>query len=312
MRTDAGSDLSSIWVGRLVSFVPTKSIKQKTRLPHPDAFLAVRVQRGDLVPPLTGVCAGYELNEWRCKQLASHLMEWLPEFALTPSECDAVRAHNAVALVGHAARTIYASKKYTRRGEPGELLLHAIIRQVCETVPAVSKYYFKDSRNDTVKGFDAVHVVVGARELRLWLGEVKFYDNIARAIADVVEEIKKHTERDYLRAEFAAITNKIDDHWPHAARLKKLLHRNTTLNEVFDSVCIPVLLTYDSPTIAAHADVTAVFKAAFEQEVLHHRETFAKKLPVNNIHIHLFLLPLKCKAELMKEFDERLRICQQI
>jgi hypothetical protein len=111
VRTDAGSDLSSIWVGRLVSFVPTKSIKQKTRLPHPDAFLAVRVQRGDLVPPLTGVCAGYELNEWRCKQLASHLMEWLPEFALTPSECDAVRAHNAVALVGQAARTIYASKK---------------------------------------------------------------------------------------------------------------------------------------------------------------------------------------------------------
>jgi len=26
----------------------------------------------------------------------------------------------------------------------------------------------------------------------------------------------------------------------------------------------------------------------------------------------LFLFPLKCKAELMKEFDERLKLCQSL
>jgi hypothetical protein len=278
-------------------------------LAHPDAFLAVRVQRIDLVPPLTCVCAGYELGEWRCKQLVSHLIEWLPEFALTYSEREAIRAHNAVALVGRAARTVYTSPKYQRRGELGELLLHVIIRQVFQTVPAISKYYFKDSANDVVKGFDAVHVIAAENELQLWLGEVKFYDNIARAVADVVAELKAHTERDYLRGEFAAITNKIDGEWPHVERLKKLLHRNTPLQEIFDSVCIPVLLTYDSPTISQHSDVTEAFKSAFEQEVLGHRQSFAgKALP--SLKIHLFLFPLKSKADLINQFDEKLKACQ--
>src|SRR5690349_18214709 len=65
---------------------------QKAKIEHPDPFLVVRIHRSDLLPPLTGVCAGYELNEWRCKQLAAHLMEWLPEFALTPGEREALRA----------------------------------------------------------------------------------------------------------------------------------------------------------------------------------------------------------------------------
>lgn len=281
-------------------------------LSHPDPFLTVRVKRDDLLPPLAAVCAGYELNEWRCKQLVSHLIEWLPEFVLTDSERDALRAHNAVAHVAQAARAIYTSAKYQRRGEPGELLLHAIIRQVFETIPAISKYYFKDSANDTVKGFDAVHVVASDAELQLWLGEVKFYNEISRAITDVVTELKQHSDRDYLRGEFTAITHKIDPNWKHADRLKKLLHRNTPLDEIFDAVCIPVLLTYDSPTIGAHSDITASFKAAFEQEVLAHQATFASKALPANLKIHLFLLPLRSKEELMKQFDEKLKLWQTI
>ena len=279
---------------------------------HPDAFFAVRVRRHDLVPPLTCVCAGYELGEWRYKQLVSHLIEWLPEFALTYSEREALGHHNAVALVGQAARAIYVSEKYQRRGEPGELLLHAIIRQVFKTVPAISKYYFKDSANDVVKGFDAIRVVISEDDLQLWLGEVKFYDNIIRAVADVAVELKAHTQRDYLRGEFAAITNKIDDEWPHASRLKMLLHRNTPLQDVFDSVCIPVLLTYDSPAISQHTDVTEVFKSTLEQEVLAHRDSFAGKVLPSTLNIHLFLLPLESKAELMRQFDEKLKLCQAI
>ena len=34
---------------------------------------------------------------------------------------------------------------------------------------AISKVFFKDSPNDTVKGFDAVHVVESLDGLELWL-----------------------------------------------------------------------------------------------------------------------------------------------
>lgn len=281
-------------------------------LARPEEFLDVRVHRLDLKPGLTGVCAGYERGEWRANQLARHILEWLPEFALKHSELENLGHHNAVRLIAHAAQVIYKSPKYENRGELGEILLHIVCRQVFDTIPAISKIYYKDSANDTVKGFDAVHVVVSDSSLELWLGEVKFYSDINAAIHDVVEELQAHSQCDYLRSEFAAITNKIDDFWPHAERLKKLLSENTSLDEIFVAVCIPVLLTYESDTIASFDSVSEDFKKAFEREVLEHRERFAGKALPKHVRIHLFLLPMKSKAELVGYFDARLRACQQI
>ena len=278
---------------------------------QPDPFLEIRVHNVDIAPGLTGVCAGYESGEWRADHCARHLTEWLPEFALTQSERDAVGPHNAVSVVARAAQAVYTSEKYQRRGEIGELLLHVVVRQVFETVPAVSKWYFKDAGNDTVKGFDAVHVIASQDSLELWLGEAKFYKDIPRAIADVVEEMQKHTGRDYLRGEFAAITSKIDEAWPHAERLKRLLHRNTSLDEIFDALCIPVLLTYESPTVATHSEVSDGYRAAFRAEVNSHHEAFAERdLP--NVRIHLFLFPMESKCRLMECFDRRLKLCQSL
>jgi hypothetical protein len=281
-------------------------------LHHPDYFIEVRVHKLDCSPGLTGMCAGYENGEWRCRRLASHLIEWLPEFALTYEERENMGSHNAVALIAQAARAVYTSEKYQKRGEVGELLLHIAMCQVFHTVPAISKYFFKDSTNDTVKGFDAVHVVATKDSLELWLGEVKLYGDIVAAISDVVAEINEHTQRDYLRAEFAAITNKIEDTWPQAERLKRLLHRNTSLDEVFDRMCIPVFLAYESPTIKKHNSVSVAFKKAFVEEISQHHGTFSQKQLPKNIRVHVFLFPIASRSTLLSEFDERLKACQAI
>lgn len=279
---------------------------------HPDPFLEVRVRTTALSPNVLGVCAGYELNEWRCKQLVSHLIQWLPEFALNHSDYEAIGGHNAIEKTIEAAKALYKSDKYQLRGECGELLLHAIVRQVFGSYPAISKYFFKDSRNDTVKGFDAVHVVAAGAALELWLGEVKFYKDISGAISAVVDELEEHLDRDYLRAEFLAITNKIDSAWPLSDRLKKLIHPQTSLDEIFDAVVIPVLLTYDSDVIRGHKKATNLFKAAFEKEILAHQATFAgKKLPTS-VRVELFLFPLGSKENLVKTFDERLKQWQAL
>jgi hypothetical protein len=279
---------------------------------QPTPFLEVLVKKLSLQPGLTALCAGYETGEWRYKQLAKHLIEWLPEFALTYSELKELGAHNAVPLLAQAAKSVYTSEKYQKRGELGELLLHIVLRQTCTTVPAISKYYFKDSPNDTVKGFDAVHVVATPKDLELWLGEVKFYDDIQSAIRDVTKEINAHLERDYLHAEFTAITNKIDPAWPHAKKLAKLLHKNTSLDQVFTRVCVPALLTYDSPTVAGYKESSAAYRKAFESEVLKNHTSFSgKKLPAN-IQVRLFLIPLRKKKDLVKAFDGELKRWQSI
>jgi hypothetical protein len=37
-------------------------------------------------------CAGFELQAWRCKPFAQHLIEWLPEYALPEDELDVTHA----------------------------------------------------------------------------------------------------------------------------------------------------------------------------------------------------------------------------
>ncbi|RMG19902.1 MAG: DUF1837 domain-containing protein [Methanobacteriota archaeon] len=279
----------------------------------PDPFLIVRVHRLDIEPSLSGLCVGYEEGEWRASQFASHLIEWLPEFALTYSELESIHSGNLVDLLRQAAKKVYESKKFQSRGEFGELILHAAIRQVFNSVPAISKIYYKSARNDTVKGFDAVHVVqCNGGELELWLGEAKFYKDINQAIYDVIQELKDHSQRDYLRDEFLLISGKIDDEWESAKQLKQLIHRNTSMDVIFRAVRVPVLLTYDSECVKDFNECSDGYVQAFEAEINHHYENFASKELPEKVIIHLFLLPLKSKEKLVEELDRKLKAVHQI
>lgn len=274
---------------------------------HPAPLLNLRVSDFEAEPWLIAMCAGYENGEWREEQLIEHVMEWLPEFSLKYSEWNSLGASNAVKLVRKAAKALYNTEKFKNRGEFGELFLHMILRQVFGTIPAICKMHYKDSRNDTVKGFDCVHVISEEGRLELWIGEVKFYKEITSAIRDVVKELHEHTKKDYLRDEFVAITNKIDDSWPHSERLKMLLDENTSLDDIFDSVSIPVLLTYDSDAINGHTKVTEAFKISFEEEVRENWNKFKGRELPSCINISLILLPLKSKADFQQKLHEELQ-----
>jgi hypothetical protein len=281
--------------------------------PKPDPFLDVRFTETIVNGSITGVCAGYELGQWRSPQLVDHFIDWLPEFALRSGELANVHPGQWGKKLRQAARAIYMTDKYKNRGEFGELLLHIIVRQVFDSIPVISKIYYKDGPNDTVKGFDAVHVVCSGSDLELWLGEVKFYEDINAAITDVSNELAAHFARNYLRTEFTAITNKMeDDGSPLSAKLKLLMSPNTSLDDVFDAVRIPVLLTYDSDSVNKHSKVDAAYKAAFESEIRKHAANFWKKNSARTIVINLILFPLKSKAALVAEFDKKLKTWQAL
>ena len=273
----------------------------------PSPLLRTIVKRFEDVPGLAGICAGFEAGEWRYDQLAEHIVEWLPEFALNEREFNALTGSNARRALRAAAETIYKSAKYANRGEVGEILLHAIIRQEFGSIPAISKVFFKDSPNDTVKGFDAVHVVGATDGLELWLGEVKLYQDVASAVRDVVDELNQHTKIPYLRSEFAAIWRKVDRDHPHRAALERLLAGNVTMDEVFKRLCIPVLLTYDSTTLSAHKRTDAAYEAAITAEFEKHHKRFSGSPLPGEIKIILILLPMNSKAKLLERFDAKLK-----
>lgn len=261
-------------------------------------------------PGLTGICAGYELGSWRAQQLASVIFRSLPDFCLRYSECEGINAANAMERVAAAAKTIYQTEKFKNRGEFGELILHVVLKELFNTIPAISKIFFKDSVNSTVKGFDAVHVVPTLTGLQLWLGEVKFYQDINDAIDDVCRELDAHFEREYLRNEFLLIDRKIDDAWPHADKLRKLMDENTSLDEVFEVVSVPVLLTYDSAVTNGHTECTDQYVQAMKFELERHYTRFKTKNKLTNVEVRLILFPLQEKKRLVSELHRKLEAAQ--
>jgi hypothetical protein len=271
----------------------------------PAKFFDLIVHDLDRTPGLTGACAGYEAKVFRNEDLANYLFEWLPDFSMKYSELEEFNSGTAMRLMRRAAKTVYTTDKYGKRGEFGELLLHALLREVFDSEPAISKIYYKSATNETVKGFDAVHIVDRGDGLELWLGEVKFYKNAGQAVRDIAKEIIDHTDIDYLRNEFLLIDNKIDPQWAHADKIKKLISERTTLDTVFERACIPAMITYESKCVAENNRVTEEFKEALNKELTAIYDSFSgKKLP--DIRIHLFLVPLHQKQPLVELLHRKL------
>jgi hypothetical protein len=286
---------------------------------HPDDFLNLIFHKVDNLGDDLALCAGFERGKWRNDQFADHVMEWLPEFALNYSELNEIGHHNAIRMTKKAARIVYQTEKYGLRGEFGEILLHIAIRQIYQTIPAVSKIYYKSAVNETVKGFDAVHVVRKNDNLELWIGETKFYKGITRAISDVSKEIVDHLRTDYLRSEFILIKNKIDPSWPEASALKELLKENVSLDKVFKRACIPVLLTYNSAAVQGSSKDDSDYIDNIRNEMSNayikmrkklneeYEACFSETLPIT---VHVILIPLNEKKELLAALNTRLKALQ--
>jgi len=115
------------------------------------------------------------------------------------------------------------------------------------------------------------------------------------------------------------IKNKIDPEWPEADALKELLHENTSLDKVFEQICIPVLLTYDSKVVQNSKAADQEYKNNIRDEVFNAYSNMREKLETQyKAHfaetfpfiVHVILIPLKEKKKLVEALDARLKALQ--
>lgn len=261
---------------------------------------------------MTTLCAGYERGAWRRSDFVEHLFEHLLEFALKWSELQELNSGTALQMITNAARRVYATDNYSKRGEFGELLLHAALRSNFNSESAVSKIFYKTSDNDTVKGFDCVHIIRNREsdKLELWLGEAKFYADIKSAIRAAVKSLEELTETNRLKREFILIRGLVDSEWPYAKEFKELTE-GKSLDDVFGVLQIPVLVTYDSAAVNDHSSVCHEYETALRAEVMAIFAQFKNSagLP-QDIYIHLILVPLESKSDLHTALHERLKHLQ--
>ncbi len=255
---------------------------------------------------------GFDQNKFRLLPLVETIRSVIPEYALGYHQGNSIPLTEIVDRLQDAAKTVYTTDKYKRRGEFGELILHLLLRDFCNSIPLISTIFFRDAPNIPAHGFDGVHVTINGNENKLWLGESKLYKSGIDGITDLVGDIEKHFNADYLRQQFNLITRKLPIDAPKIEYWRNLMHKNQKLDVIFSSIIIPMVCTYSSSLFVNNDDETQQYIDEFESECEALHNEFNRKKPASKLEIILLLLPVPDKDELNKELDARLKAMQRL
>jgi hypothetical protein len=195
---------------------------------------------------------GFESDKFRLKPLVDVICRVIPEFSFGYHEGVSVPHIEMYEKMQEAAELIYQTDKFKKRGEFGELILHLLLREFHNTIPLISKIYFKDSHDMTVHGFDAVQVTIDDNAKKLWLGESKLYKVGLEGIKDLIKDLKKHVTADFIRKEFQLLYKKLPDQIPEVEHWRDLMDKHTVLEKIFDTIVIPMVCTYSSDVFKTH------------------------------------------------------------
>lgn len=210
--------------------------------------------------------------------------------------------------LAEGARRIYTTDDYENRGEFGEFILHAFLLDYYKTAPIVCKIAFKTGNNDTVKGFDAVHIQPVGTKVELWLGESKFYTDSHKAICEAVQSIEKHLDSAYMRDEFRIILSQVSPNHELHRRIKSAMSHVRSLDEIRKDIIVPIFITYTSKALAEEEYAPDQQKTRLTEEA---HEIAAKfdnraKPSTRQYRTHLILFPVQNKAQLTETLNNTL------
>ncbi len=276
-------------------------------------------------------------SKYRIKPLIEKLSHVIYEFAFGFHEGETTPNNEILSKLTEAAQSIYKidafqkvkdiydnngsidddlEDKYLRRGEFGELILHLILRDFHNTIPLLSKIYFKDSFGHTVHGFDGIHIEKNSKTL--WLGESKLYQDGKAGLKELIKDIEEHFKSDYLNSEFLIVSKKLKhfDNIPEKDYWLDLMSKSTKLIDQLDSINIPLLCTYNSELFTKYSNEN---EPSFIDEYLKEMNELKQYFDERNNHplktklnIILILFPVQDKVELVKGMHNKLSLLQRL
>lgn len=258
--------------------------------------------------PVEGVCcAGFEFNAWRCVPFAEHLIEWLPEYAL-PEEELSVTHGNIYVTLRKAAVRVYTSDKYAKRGEAGEIALHAICPDYFGTLPISNRVFYKSASNDVVKAFDMVHARFPENGgVQLWLGESKLYLDTVDAINEAIKSVSTHIAQGFLTQQKLILGPQIPRNTPNYHEIIELFEPNTSLDKFISSGVFVIGILSNSKACRSTKTITECYKKELEHELALMTSQITKSGLTKTIKIVLVYIPLADKTGFVTAFDKKLK-----
>ncbi len=274
----------------------------------PDKFLSVLHRDDNSDVAGLAACAGFELGVWRSKKLAEHLINWLPQFALRPSEIEQIGPENAYKLLKEAAFRVFKKENAKHRGEIGELLLHIVCVSEYRAYAFVSRLFYKMRPNDQVTGFDSALVTYEdtSGEIELWLGEAKFYSDTGQAVSAALSSLKDHLDQGFLEETKILIGPKIEPSTPGYDKLQWLFDDGNTLDELVERIVVPVLIASESEAAKNYQTCKENYSSFVIEEYDYINDRLAKSAIAKSVRVVAIYIPLASKHSLETDFQNKL------
>ncbi len=202
-----------------------------------------------------------------------------------------------------------------RLGIYGEALLYAILKVYYRNETLVSRGYFYDiQKKSEVTGYDCFHLIQTERDIQLWFGETKFYQDVKAAISKVFDNIQKAISDDYLiNTNFTTILQSKGNIVDKDSTIYKILDRwdkciiEDLEQELIDNnikLVYPILITYDIVNDNYEDSITTAIQYINDN----YKDLEFKNITID-FSIFFILIPIEnvknCKQQIISWIDNK-------
>ncbi|TVU73112.1 DUF1837 domain-containing protein [Vibrio tasmaniensis] len=264
----------------------------------PDTPLMVKYSDYTTLPIIAGLNIGFDFNEWREEDLIESTMDWIVDYALTPTQKKTYEDNP-----NYFKKNVVIWKELPQLIEKNlpNLLLHIAIRKSHKTIPIVNSVVTLSNSSD----FSCTHVVINNGNLEIWLGVSTFELNLENAVSDVVRKLQGIISGSAIKQRLILINNSVDTKFPLKDRLSVLGDNTLDIESRVDKIVVPIFISHDSGVISSYDK--SQFDNSFKEEVIKCKEHF--KESYSNFHsiieIKIFHFPARCTNTLSKSFEDR-------
>ena len=272
---------------------------------------------------LLSVINGFEDGKWRKSEFRKFIFDNIAQTGLSAEERDNLYSESPYTSLTESIKNLRLVDKDNGKGsEIAEIVLYGIMRYHYHALPVVPKIFYKQNPNDNAKGADSVHIVLDDQgDFSLWLGEAKFYNDIAdERLYDPIKSVFDTISTDRIKKENSIITNIRDLEYviidPNIRKkVQTILRRDTSIDEIRKRLHVPVLLLHECSKTNKATELTEAYLNDIKEYYLNRAQKYFEsqnnKQKKENIHgyehiqFHLILFPVPQKKDIVNWFVER-------
>ena len=272
---------------------------------------------------ILSVINGFEDGRWRKSEFRKFIFDNISQTGLSAEDRDNLYYESPYTILTESIKNLRLVDKDNGKGsEIAEIVLYGIMRYHYHALPVVPKIFYKQNPKDNAKGADSVHIVLDDKgDFSLWLGEAKFYNDIADdRMYEPIKSVFDTISTDKIKKENSIITSIKDLEYvitdPNVRKnVQTILRRDTSIDEIRKRLHIPILLLHECKITNDATELTEAYLNDIKEYHLNRAQKYfvlqnnkQKKENIygyEHIQFHLILFPVPQKKDIVNWFIER-------